>query len=99
MQISQGYRLITGLVARPWCLMEICSRQEIINIVTDPFTETTKIGLLCCHLFLCHHLLIFVLHFALEDEIMFVLDFHSLLCCGSDAFFVPFLITIQKKMK
>ncbi|KAG5546186.1 hypothetical protein RHGRI_018385 [Rhododendron griersonianum] len=40
-----GYRLITGLVARPWCLMEICSRQEIINIVTDPFTETTKIGM------------------------------------------------------
>ncbi|KAI8552512.1 hypothetical protein RHMOL_Rhmol06G0272700 [Rhododendron molle] len=40
-----GYRLITGLVARPWCLMEICSRQEIINIVTDPFTETTKTGM------------------------------------------------------
>lgn len=41
----QGYRMITGLVARPWCLMEICSKQEIINIVTDPSTETTKIGL------------------------------------------------------
>lgn len=37
--------MITGLVARPWCLMEICSKQEIINIVTDPSTETTKIGL------------------------------------------------------
>ncbi|CAL5403030.1 unnamed protein product [Camellia sinensis] len=40
-----GYRLIAGLTARPWCLMEICSRQEIINIVTDAFTETTKIGM------------------------------------------------------
>lgn len=37
--------MITGLVARPWCLMEICSKQEIVNIVTDPNTETTKIGL------------------------------------------------------
>jgi hypothetical protein len=41
----QGYRMIGGLVSRPWGLMEICSRQEIINIVTDPITETTKIGL------------------------------------------------------
>lgn len=40
-----GYRMISGLVSRPWCLMEICSRQEIINIVTDPSTETTKIGM------------------------------------------------------
>ncbi|KAK7257191.1 hypothetical protein RIF29_30981 [Crotalaria pallida] len=40
-----GYRMISGLVARPWCLMEICSKQEIINIVTDPSTETTKIGM------------------------------------------------------
>lgn len=40
-----GYRLITGLAARSWCLMEICSRQEIINIVTDTFAETTKIGM------------------------------------------------------
>ncbi|GAV89801.1 Proteasom_PSMB domain-containing protein [Cephalotus follicularis] len=40
-----GYRMITGLVARPWCLMEICSRQEIIDIVTDTTTETTKIGM------------------------------------------------------
>ncbi|CAK7327742.1 unnamed protein product [Dovyalis caffra] len=39
------YRVLTGLVARPWCLMEICSKQEIINIVTDPNTETTKIGM------------------------------------------------------
>ncbi|XP_024966520.1 uncharacterized protein LOC112506595 isoform X1 [Cynara cardunculus var. scolymus] len=38
-----GYRLIAGLAARPWFLVEICSRQEIINIVTDPYTETTKI--------------------------------------------------------
>lgn len=41
----QGYRMLSGLVARPWCLMEICSKQEIINKVTDPSTETTKIGM------------------------------------------------------
>lgn len=40
-----GYRLITGLVARPWFLMEICSRQDIINVVTDAFSETSKIGM------------------------------------------------------
>ncbi|KAE9592896.1 hypothetical protein Lal_00029046 [Lupinus albus] len=40
-----GYRMISGLVTRPWCLMEICSKQDIINIVTDPSTETTKIGM------------------------------------------------------
>ncbi|XP_007021566.2 PREDICTED: 26S proteasome non-ATPase regulatory subunit 5 [Theobroma cacao] len=40
-----GHRVITGLVARAWCLMEICSKQEIINMVTDPATETTKIGM------------------------------------------------------
>ncbi|KAH1247219.1 26S proteasome non-ATPase regulatory subunit 5 [Glycine max] len=40
-----GYRMLSGLVARPWCLMEICSKQEIINKVTDPSTETTKIGM------------------------------------------------------
>lgn len=38
-----GYRLLTGLVARPWCLMEICSKQEIISILTDAHFETTKI--------------------------------------------------------
>ncbi|RDY05817.1 hypothetical protein CR513_10289, partial [Mucuna pruriens] len=40
-----GYRMISGLVARAWCLMEICSKQEIINKVTDPSTETTKLGM------------------------------------------------------
>ncbi|KAD5318084.1 hypothetical protein R6Q59_033410 [Mikania micrantha] len=40
-----GYRLITGLSARPWLLVEICSRQEIINTITDSYTETTKIGM------------------------------------------------------
>lgn len=40
-----GYRVISGLVARPWCLMEICSKQEIIDIVTDPTNENTKIGM------------------------------------------------------
>uniref|UniRef100_A0A5B7CBC0 26S proteasome non-ATPase regulatory subunit 5 n=1 Tax=Davidia involucrata TaxID=16924 RepID=A0A5B7CBC0_DAVIN len=44
-----GYRLIAGLVARPWCLMEICSRQEIISIVTDTYFETTKIGMEARH--------------------------------------------------
>ncbi|KAK6946684.1 26S proteasome non-ATPase regulatory subunit 5 [Dillenia turbinata] len=40
-----GYRLITGLVARPWCLSEICSKPEIINMVTDPYAETQKVGM------------------------------------------------------
>ncbi|KAG7037420.1 26S proteasome non-ATPase regulatory subunit 5 [Cucurbita argyrosperma subsp. argyrosperma] len=40
-----SYRMITGLVPRPWCLMEICSKQDIINIVSDASTETTKIGM------------------------------------------------------
>ncbi|KAE8713634.1 26S proteasome non-ATPase regulatory subunit 5-like isoform X2 [Hibiscus syriacus] len=40
-----GYRVLTGLVARVWCLMEICSKPEIISIVTDPTTETAKIGM------------------------------------------------------
>ncbi|KAI4333641.1 hypothetical protein L6164_018421 [Bauhinia variegata] len=43
------YRMIVGLVARPWCLMEICSKQEIINTVTDPSTETIKIGMEARH--------------------------------------------------
>ncbi|KAL8147741.1 hypothetical protein AgCh_005167 [Apium graveolens] len=44
-----GYRLIKGLVVRSWCLMEICSRQEMINIITDSYTETTKIGMEARH--------------------------------------------------
>ncbi|XP_059662674.1 uncharacterized protein LOC132308573 [Cornus florida] len=44
-----GYRLITGLVARSWFLMEICSREEILSIVTDTYTETTKIGMEARH--------------------------------------------------
>lgn len=44
-----GYRLIKGLVVRPWCLMEICSRQEMMNIITDSYTETTKIGMEARH--------------------------------------------------
>ncbi|XP_031266569.1 uncharacterized protein LOC116124959 [Pistacia vera] len=40
-----GYRMITGLVVRPWCLMEICSKAGIIDIVTDANTESTKIGM------------------------------------------------------
>ncbi|KAL6531564.1 hypothetical protein OROMI_027927 [Orobanche minor] len=44
-----GYRVLTGLVARPWCLMEICSKQEIINVVTDATTEITKLGMEARH--------------------------------------------------
>ncbi|XP_057968399.1 uncharacterized protein LOC131157945 [Malania oleifera] len=40
-----GYGVISGLVARPWCLMEVCSKQEIISMVTGAHTETTKIGM------------------------------------------------------
>lgn len=40
----QGYRTLTALVARPWCLVEILAKEEIINIVTDATTETAKIG-------------------------------------------------------
>ncbi|CAL9112831.1 unnamed protein product [Musa textilis] len=40
-----GYRLISGLVVRPWCLMEICLNQEIITIVTDAKIETAKNGM------------------------------------------------------
>lgn len=35
---------MSGLVARPWCLMEMCSKQEIITIVTDASLETSKDG-------------------------------------------------------
>ncbi|XP_010542296.1 PREDICTED: uncharacterized protein LOC104815562 [Tarenaya hassleriana] len=40
-----GYRTFTALVARPWCLVEILSKEEIINTVTDSTTETSKIGM------------------------------------------------------
>ncbi|KAI4388284.1 hypothetical protein MLD38_000626 [Melastoma candidum] len=40
-----AYRAFTALASRPWCLVEICSREEIIDIVTDPGIETTKIGM------------------------------------------------------
>eukprot|EP01018_Ginkgo_biloba_P023670 Gb_12356 [translate_table: standard] len=40
-----AYRLIVGLVVRPWCLWEVCSKQEIINLVTDPHSESTKEGM------------------------------------------------------
>ncbi|KAL6538325.1 hypothetical protein OROGR_012313 [Orobanche gracilis] len=44
-----GYRLISGLVARPWCLMEIVSRVDIIDILTNRYTETSKIGMEARH--------------------------------------------------
>ncbi|CAF1934546.1 unnamed protein product [Brassica oleracea] len=40
-----GYRTLAALVSRPWGLMEILSKEEIINIVTDATTETAKIAM------------------------------------------------------
>ncbi|PWZ18628.1 hypothetical protein Zm00014a_044212 [Zea mays] len=40
-----GYRVITGLVIREWCLREVCLNSEIIRLVTDPTMETTKLGM------------------------------------------------------
>ncbi|XP_068662552.1 uncharacterized protein [Aristolochia californica] len=40
-----AYRMISGLVARHWCLLEVCSKQDIIDMVTNPQIETTKIGM------------------------------------------------------
>jgi len=40
-----AYRLIAGLVARPWCLWEVCAKPEIINLVANPHSETTKTGM------------------------------------------------------
>ncbi|KAL5230029.1 hypothetical protein ABZP36_028805 [Zizania latifolia] len=44
-----GYRLISGLVAREWCLMEVCSKSDIISLVTDPKMEMTKLGMEARH--------------------------------------------------
>ncbi|KAK9092667.1 hypothetical protein Syun_027578 [Stephania yunnanensis] len=44
-----AYRLISGLVARPWCLIEICSKPGIIDIVTDANTESAKNGMEARH--------------------------------------------------
>ncbi|KAK8457276.1 hypothetical protein SEVIR_3G153700v4 [Setaria viridis] len=40
-----GYRVISGLVVREWCLREICLNSDIIRLVTDPTMETTKLGM------------------------------------------------------
>lgn len=48
----QAYRVIAGLVTRQWCLLEICSKQDIINIVTDAHMETAKKGLVSHHYYL-----------------------------------------------
>lgn len=40
-----AYRMIAGLVTRLWCLLEVCSKQEIISIVTDAHVETAKNGM------------------------------------------------------
>ncbi|KAL6848648.1 hypothetical protein ACP4OV_021231 [Aristida adscensionis] len=44
-----GYRAISGLVVREWCLREICSNSEIIRLVTNPTMETTKLGMEARH--------------------------------------------------
>lgn len=43
--LKQGYRVVAVLVTRQWCLAEVCFKQEIISIVTDPHIETSKPGL------------------------------------------------------
>ncbi|XP_042464433.1 uncharacterized protein LOC122047316 [Zingiber officinale] len=40
-----GYRVVSALVARRWCLTEVCSEPEIIDIVTDAKIETAKNGM------------------------------------------------------
>ncbi|XP_020570767.1 uncharacterized protein LOC110017937 [Phalaenopsis equestris] len=44
-----AYRLISALVARSWCLMEICSRLEITSIVMDADIEDAKMGMEARH--------------------------------------------------
>lgn len=41
----QTYRLIIPLVARLWCLRELCSRKDLVDLVTDPHAETIKEGI------------------------------------------------------
>lgn len=47
-----GYRVVSGLVVREWGLREVCSKPEIIRVVTDPTMDTTKLGMearyACC---------------------------------------------------
>ncbi|KAJ1264023.1 hypothetical protein BS78_09G231000 [Paspalum vaginatum] len=40
-----GYRVLSGLVVREWCLREVCLNSEIIKLITDPTMETTKLGM------------------------------------------------------
>jgi hypothetical protein len=42
--LKQGYRVVAVLVTRQWCLAEVCCKQEIISIITDPHIETSKLG-------------------------------------------------------
>lgn len=37
-----GYRLISGLIARPWCLCEISKANEIIQLVADTTIEINE---------------------------------------------------------
>lgn len=48
----QGYRVISGLVVREWCLREVCLNSEIVRLVTDPAMEATKLGKELIHLVL-----------------------------------------------
>ncbi|KAG9458091.1 hypothetical protein H6P81_002599 [Aristolochia fimbriata] len=40
-----AYRMISGLVSRPWCLLEVCTKQDIVDMITNPQMETTKIAM------------------------------------------------------
>ncbi|KMZ73462.1 putative 26S proteasome non-ATPase regulatory subunit [Zostera marina] len=40
-----AYRLISALITRQWFLIEVCSKHEIIDIVSDSHIETSKNGM------------------------------------------------------
>ncbi|EPS65697.1 hypothetical protein M569_09080, partial [Genlisea aurea] len=44
-----GYRVIAGGVARPWWLMEILAKSQIIDIVIDTYGESKKTGMEARH--------------------------------------------------
>ncbi|KAJ7537006.1 hypothetical protein O6H91_12G092200 [Diphasiastrum complanatum] len=45
------YRLLIPLVARRWCLWEVCYHSDLISFVTDPQTEANKDGMEWRHAF------------------------------------------------
>lgn len=44
--LVQGYRVLSALVARAWCLVDICSKHKLIDTITNPSIETSKIGII-----------------------------------------------------